>query len=194
MAIVTKIIIGKDHFTNPVCGFGFVDSICIPREPIDEKHIRMRRINMLYPGTVFETEPLAPEKPQEVLEEQTEPETEASEDASTATETALSEDADDAVQPEGETSDEPKIETDEDEPSAEPPVSDEPVADEVGGEAEPVESVEDQAEAESRHSKIVALVAESNKALLQARVTELGGEFVSKTTKVELAAMIVDAE
>ena len=197
MANVTRIIIGKDHFTNPACGFSFVDSVCVLKEPLDEDHIRIRRVNILYPGTVVETVPIVEEVKEKAPEGESDASEPTGEEASEATENTPEGDAGDAVEPEGETSDEPKSESDEDAPSGEPPVGDGPVAGAVEEEVEAAadaEPVEDEAASIDRDAVIAQRMNENNKVQLQNRVTELGGGFFSKTTKAELAAMIADAE
>ena len=58
MANVRRILFGNEHFTSSTCGFGFVDSVHVPTEPIDEMHVRVRRVLSLFPGTKLELGPL----------------------------------------------------------------------------------------------------------------------------------------
>lgn len=79
MANVRRILFGNKHFTSSTCGFGFVDSVHVPEVPIDEMHVRVRRVLSLFPGTTLELGPLVKDQPDDAKPD------EAKDDASEST-------------------------------------------------------------------------------------------------------------
>lgn len=62
MANVNRIVYAHEHFNSSACGFSFVDSVCVPKEPIDSNHFRVTRLRLLFPGTKIELGPFGEEK------------------------------------------------------------------------------------------------------------------------------------